>query len=90
METVEICMFVKTQLDTGKRVLKELFRVLIVNILLKISMKLATILPRTMLHQVSSNRRFVLPVNKSSQATTLSDNIGERIMELSNGNLVIL
>ena len=38
---------------------------------------------------VRSSRRFVLLVKKSSQVTTLSNNIGERNMEQNNGNPVI-
>ena len=37
--TVETCIFVKMQLDTGKTVLKELFLVLIVGISLRINRK---------------------------------------------------
>ena len=41
-------------------------------------------LSRSMLSKFRSNQRFVLLVNKSSQDTALSNNIGERNMELSN------
>ena len=41
-------------------------------------------LSRSMLSKFRSNQRFVLLVNKSFQDTALSNNIGERNMELSN------
>ena len=43
-------------------------------------------LRRSMLIQVQSSRQFVLFANKSSQVTTLSNNIEERNMEQNNGN----
>ena len=43
-------------------------------------------LPRSMVNQARSNRRFFLLVNKSSKVTTLSNNIGEKNMEQNNGN----
>ena len=43
-----------------------------------------------MKHAEPSSKQFALLVNKSSQVITLSNNIGEKNMELGNGNPVIL